>query len=385
MKVMFVINGLGTGGAERSLAEMLPTLASRGVEASVVCLHRRAEGVERSVMDAGFDVRFLSGRRLPTRALELRRLLQEIRPELVHTSLLESSLAGRVAARRTGVPVLTSLVNTPYVAARLADPNLRKTALAAVRVVDSWTARHMTDHFHAITGAVKDAAVETMGVRADRVTVIERGRDPVRLGEPGNERRRRARAALGLGDDVPVVVAVGRQEFQKGHRFLLEATPALAAVHPHVTVLIAGRRGHMSNELEGLAARPDVAPHVRLLGFRDDLPEVLSAADVFAFPSLFEGLGGSVIEAMALGLPVVGSDLPALREILEVGVNAELVPVSQPAPLAAALAGVLSDRERAVRMGERSRQLFVERFTLERSADRMVALYHQVVAARRRG
>jgi glycosyltransferase involved in cell wall biosynthesis len=274
-------------------------------------------------------------------------------------------------------------VNTPYVAARLADPNLRRTLLAAVRLLDSWTARHLTDHFHAITTAVKDAAVETMGIRPERITVIERGRDPARLGEPGVERRRRARAALGLADDAPVVIAVGRQEFQKGHRFLLEAVPALAAAHPGVTVLVAGRRGHMSPELERLAALPDVAPHVRLLGFRNDLPEVLAAADVFAFPSLFEGLGGSVIEAMALGLPVVGSDLPALREILEPGRNAELVPAAQPAELAAALAAVLSDRARADRMSERSRQLFLERFTLERSTDLMVELYRRMVSAPR--
>src|SRR5262249_30765577 len=135
-------------------------------------------------------------------------------------------VAGRLAAWR--VPrcspiVLSSIVSTSYDHVRLADPNVRPCKLHSVRLVDGWTARNLTDHFHAISNTVKDAAVHTLGIDAHRVTVVERGRDPGRLGEPSPERRARVRATLGLGLDAKVVVAVRRQEFAKAQVDLVSA------------------------------------------------------------------------------------------------------------------------------------------------------------------
>jgi len=122
---------------------------------------------------------------------------------------------------------------------------------------------------------------------------------------------------------------------------------------------------------------------VELLGHREDVPEILAAADVFAFPSLWEGLGGALIEAMALGLPIVASDVPAIREVVDEGANARLVPPADPPALAEALARLLGDARLRSSYGERSREIFLERFTLERSAEAMLALYQRVVAGDR--
>ena len=117
-----MINGLGTGGSERSLAEMLPRLRDGGVEPVIACLFRRAEGVHEALEAQGFDIRVLPGPRWTTRARALRRLVRATGPDLVHTAIFESDTLGRWAARRTSVPVLTSLVNTSYGPARRADP-----------------------------------------------------------------------------------------------------------------------------------------------------------------------------------------------------------------------------------------------------------------------
>jgi glycosyltransferase involved in cell wall biosynthesis len=103
------------------------------------------------------------------------------------------------------------------------------------------------------------------------------------------------------------------------------------------------------------------------------------SADVFAFPSVYEGLGGAVIEAMALGLPIVCSDIPALREVVQEGQNALLFPPGHHRELAKALASLLDDREKAARFGLRSEQIFADRFTVERSARGMIELYGRVV------
>jgi glycosyltransferase involved in cell wall biosynthesis len=373
MRMVCVIDGLGFGGAERSLAELLPGLSSAGIEPVVACLRRREGGVEDDVLAQGFDVRFLPAR-APARVRALRQLIRETSPALVQTTLAAATLTGRFAAAGTGVPVLTSLVNQSYTPERMADPHVKATAVRALRAVDGWSARHLTAHFHAITEAVKAWAVATLRVPADRITVIERGRDPERLGEAGTERRVRVRQHLGLAPDAPVIVAVGRQEFQKGHRFLLEAMPSILSTHPKAVLLMAGRRGEETEHLERLAGRPPLDGAVRFLGHRDDLPDVLAAADLFAFPSLWEGLGGAVLEAMALSLPIVASRLDPVAEVVEDGRCAVLVPPRDPPALAAAISSVLADRDLATGLGSRGREIFLRRFTLERSTERMIAL-----------
>jgi glycosyltransferase involved in cell wall biosynthesis len=377
VRVLCVIDGLGFGGAERSLAELLPGLVEAGIEPTVACLKRRPGGVEDDVLAGGFDVRFLPpgwvGR---TRAL--RGLIRDVSPSLVQTTLAEASLVARFAAAGTGVPVLTSLVNQSYNPEKLTDPHVRPNAVRALWAVDAWSARRLTAHFHAITWAVKRWAVEALRVPSDRVTVIERGRDAGRLGLPGPGRRAEARARLGIPADAEVVVTAGRQEFQKGHRFLLDAMSRVAAERPSAVLLLAGRDGAETDHLRTLANRSPLDRVVRFLGHRDDLPDVLAASDVFAFPSLWEGLGCAVIEAMALGLPIVTSDLEPVREVVEDGRCADLVPPRGSDELAAAIVSLLSDRARAAALGARGREIYLERFTLERSTERIVELYRRV-------
>jgi glycosyltransferase involved in cell wall biosynthesis len=377
VRLVSVIDGLGFGGAERSLAELLPGLVEAGIDPTVVCLRRRDGGVERDVIGQGFQVRFLPPGRVE-RIKALREILREGPADLLHTSLVESSLVGRIAAMKTGVPVLTSLVNQAYTAERRSDPHVHRWAVSGVRAVDRVTARHMTSHFHAITHAVKRWAVESLRISAERITVVERGREPRRLGEPGPERRAAARDQLGVARDAEVIVAVGRQEFQKGHRFLVEAMPSVVRSRPAAVLLLAGREGAETAHLRGLVARLGLQQTVHFLGFRSDLPEVLAASDVFAFPSLWEGLGGAVIEAMALGLPIVATDLEPVREVVEDDRCALLVPTRAPDELAEAIARLLGDPGLGAALGVQGRDIFQERFTLQRSTERMVALYRRV-------
>ena len=382
MNVLFVINSLGAGGAERSLSELLPSFERHGVRSTVVCLRRTAEGVEAATVDGGVDVRFLRGGRWPSQLRELRALIAREEPDLIHTSIFEADVLGRLAGLGSGVPVLTSLVNTSYDPVRLQDPNVRRWKLQIVKQIDGITARRCTTHFHALSRAVKDAAVRDLRIPPDRVTVVPRGRDPERLGLPSKERRARARAALGLSDRDVVLASVGRQEFQKGQWVLLEAMAALAATEPRLRLLIAGRPGNATPRLHAVMEATALNGEVRWLGHRDDVPEVLAAADVFVFPSLYEGLGGALIEAMALALPIVASDLPAIREVVDPQGNAILTRPGSSDELRAAVAELIGDAPRRASMGGRSRQVFEERFMLERSAARMYELFERVARKR---
>jgi len=382
LSVLYVIDSLGTGGSERSLAELLGPLAREGVRPVIAALRQRTHGVEQHVVEAGFDVRFIRSTSRLGRIRAVRRLVASERPDLVHTTLFESDVAGRVGAVGLGVPVVSSLVNTSYDPVRLRDPNVRANRLRLVRMVDGWTARHLTDHFHAITRVVKEAAVRDLRIPAARITVIERGRDPDRIGAPDPGRRDRARGRLGLSPQDEVLVNVGRQEFQKGQRHLIGAMVELTRIRPNAVLLIAGRRGRASADLERLWRETELGDRVRFLGFIEDVPEVLAAADIFVFPSIYEGLGGALIEAMGSGLPIVASEIDATLEVLEPGRNAILVPPSSASHLAGAVLRLLREEDTRRGFGLRSRAIFEERFTLEESVRRMAAMYETVVAGR---
>jgi glycosyltransferase involved in cell wall biosynthesis len=383
VRVLFVINGLGTGGAERSLAELLPQLEANRIDPMVACLFARGEGVEEVVRSSGVEVSVLAGKHLGGRIASLRRLIRSRHPHIVHTTIFQSDVAGRMAAAGSRAAVLTSLVNTPYDTVRLRDPNVRRLGLRATRWVDGWTARNMTTHFHAISESVKRAAVHDLRIPSERITVVPRGRNPDRLGVPSLDRRLASRRALGWAPDDEVVVTVGRHEFQKGHRYLLEAAGALRRARPRLRIVIAGRRGNASDEIEALRRSLGLVDEVRLVGHRDDVPNILAAADVFVFPSLYEGFGGALIEAMALGLPIVASDLPAIREVVEEGRNSLLVPRADPRALGTAIAALLDHAEQREGYGRWSRRRFEERFTLDRVVPPMVELYRSLAGARR--
>ncbi len=362
MIYLFVINSFGAGGAERSLADLLPTLRDSGVTPVIACLEAREVGFEREVRDAGFDVRIISGRTLAAKIPELRRLIRELQPALVYTALFDADIVGRMAAIGLDVPVVTNLTNTAYDPARRRDPNVNAVKLQAVRFIDGITARRLTDHFHAVSEAVKDSTVQQLRVDPAKVTVVYRGRDPERLGTASPERKAAARSELGLDADDLVIVTVGRQEYQKGHRHLVDAAAQLAGRFPRLRLLIAGREGHATLELQRQISRLGVSDTVTLLGHQSDVSHVLAAADVFAFPSVYEGLGGALIEALALSLPIVASDIPALREVVEEGANALLAQPADPGSLAESLEVLLSDADLRARFGQRSRDLFEARF-----------------------
>lgn len=375
---LFVINSFGAGGAERSLVELLPKMEEHGIRPVVACLEYQDVGFEDEARMSGRDVRILEGNGRLGQIRSLRRVIRELRPSLVYTSLFDADIAGRLAAIGLDVPVMSLLANTAYDDARLADPNVNEKKLRLVQAVDGFTARHLTDHFHALSEAVKDSTVETLGVARNRISVVYRGRDGGRLGEAGTERRNRMRGALGLSEQTEVVLTVGRQEYQKGHKHLVSAFAGVASERPNAQLLIAGRQGHATNDLEGQIATLDLDQRVRLLGHRADVPDVLAAADLFVFPSVYEGLGGALIEALALGLPVVASDLPALREVVAENENALLVPPAQPEPLRAAIIELLGDPERLQGFGLRSREIFEERFQADAASEQFLALLESV-------
>jgi glycosyltransferase involved in cell wall biosynthesis len=369
------------GGAERSLAALAPHLVADGVQLEVATLHQRA-GLQEELRRSGVPLHSLEGP--GGRAGWIGRAVRLIvarRPDLVHTTLFEADVAGRVAATVCRTPVVSSLVNVAYGPEQQWSSGIGSLKLGAARFVDATTARPVI-RFHAVSEHVGDVMARRLHLRRARVEVVPRGRDPEVLGRRTQERRAAARALVDVGDH-PMVLAAARHEPQKGLDTLIKAIPLVLAQDPAVQFFVAGRDGTQTHRLHTLAEQLDVAAAVRFLGARTDIYDLLCAADVFAFPSNWEGMPGAVLEAMALEAPIVASDVPPVREAVADGVSARLVPPAQPAALAGAILESLGDGPGTSRRVARAHIDFHERFTISRSAKGMASFYRHALSAAR--
>jgi glycosyltransferase involved in cell wall biosynthesis len=379
MKILYAIDSLHGGGAETSLVDMVPALRARNVHLSLVTLLAGDDALTARIQELEVPIRRLAGYSWPGRFAELRRELHRLRPDVLHTSLARSDLVGRAAAVGVDVPVVTSLVNSFYGPEHRANSAYGPLAVRGAQVVDILAARRTTI-FHAISHAVAEVMTRRLRLRPDRVEVVYRGRDETRLGRRTAERREAVRAALGIPADIPLVLIVGRLDLQKAVDVALRAVGILQRTAPDVQTLVVGRDGNAARDVRQLAAS---MPNVRMLGHRSDVPDLMCAADCLCFPSRWEGLGGTVIEAMALELPVVASDIGPIREALG-DVGWPLAAVDDEHTVAAGLRSLLAGGQAVAEKVADGRRRFESAFTMTSVADGMVALYSRAIAQARR-
>ena len=380
MHVLYLIDSLAMGGAERSLATMAPNLVDAGVRLDVGYLRERP-GLHDALRASGATLFPLDGPGGRAGGLRrVRRLLGDRRPDLVHTTLFEADLLGRIAGRLARVPVVSSLVTEGYGPAHAAEPGLRRWKVRAAQVADAATARSVA-RFHVPAEHIADTMARRLRVPRNRFDVVPRGRDPEALGRRSEDRRRAVRARLEVGDEVPLIVAVARQEHAKGLDVLVEAFGSVRPERPDARLLVAGAVGNATALLRERVSRGDLDGSIVFLGTRDDVPDLLCAADVFVLPSRREGSPGVVLEALALEAPVVASDLAGVREVFDGRDLGLLARVGDAGGLAAAIGATLDDPKDATRRTALGRERFLERYTAERASQGMLELYERVRAS----
>jgi glycosyltransferase involved in cell wall biosynthesis len=373
VRVFHLIDSLRAEGAQRSLLELATGFADHGVQLAVGSLHGDGP-LAQDLRHAGADVVIHAGSRSRVDMMRFAsRVIRDWRPDLVHTTLFDSDVIGRVVARRSRVPVVSSLVNASYGAEHRDDPNVNPWMLRAAHLVDAATAR-LAVRLHAVSHEVAIVMARRLAYPRARIDVVPRGRDPERLGTRTAIGRRAARESIGASDDDIVVVAVARHAYQKGLDLLLDATAMLGEEFPTLRLLVAGEEGGETSELRARSSVLGLEPRVEFLGRRDDVAELLTASDVFAFPSRREGFPGAVLEAMALEAPIVASDLPQVREA--VGDESAILvrPGSAPA-LSEGIAAALRDPESSRVRVQRARDRFLSRFTTAAMTEGMLAFY----------
>jgi sugar transferase (PEP-CTERM/EpsH1 system associated) len=366
--VAHVVHSLATGGLENGVVNLVNGTGS-SFRHVIVCL--TTDGPLRQRVSADVAV-FTVGKRPghDWRAfLRLVGLLRHIRPDVVH-SRNWAGVDAVPAALLAGVRVR---VHGEH-GREIVDPDGRN----AVRNRARRLLAPVVSRFVAVSRDLRRWLVEDVGVPAAKVTTIQNGVD---LGRFSRGSRSEARAALGVRDDALVVGTVGRLDPVKDQSGLIRAFGEALRAHPGALLLVAGD-GPCREELAGVVRSLSLEQHVRLLGERQDIPDVLAALDVFVLPSIAEGMSNTVLEAMASGLPVVATRVGGNPEMVEDGVSGRLVAARDHGALTTAICGYLRDPHLRRLHGNASRERVLRDFSLTRMNGEYDHLYQHLLLRR---
>ncbi len=331
-------------------------MAARGVATLVAC--RGGGELHARVRSEGLAARPLAfrGDLWPPAVVALARLLRRERPSALLLHDPHAVSAGLLAARLVApgpFRVAVRRVDFP-----LRSPFSRRKYAACERVI--------------VVSRAIGHVVERGGIAPERLRLVYEG-VPDRAPQAGG---RQALAELGIPAGAPVVGNVAALTAHKDHATLVEAMALLRVLVPEARLVIAGD-GELRPALEARVRERRLGDRIAFAGFRGDLDRLLPAFSVFCLSSRLEGLGTSLLDAMAFGLPVVATAAGGIPEAVEDGVSGRLVPPGDPAALADALAAVLQDEAGRRALGSEGRRRFLERFTTERMVEDTLAVLRE--------
>ena len=363
VKTLHVEMGRHRLGGTMQVFYLLRGLKQRGIAAALVCprdapLHHlaAAEGIEvfavpyRGDLDLGFPFR-------------LWRIVRRYGPDITH-------IHSRRGADTLGLVGAWLASRGRVIVSRRVDNPLPRGLVTRLRYAI------LPDQVVAVSQGIRRVLLDA-GVPPERVSQV------YSAVEAANYRsaltRDAARRRLGLADEADVIVVVAQLIPRKGHRFLLEAIPAVLDRHPGLQVLFVGE-GELRAALDAQIEARGFAQVVRLLGYRDDVADILRASDLLVHPATMEGFANVAMQAMAAGIPVVSSAVGGMPESVRDGESGLLVPPADPAALAGAINRLLDDPALRRRLGERGRAIVESEFTVDAMVQGNLQVYEKLLA-----
>jgi glycosyltransferase involved in cell wall biosynthesis len=367
IKVIHVITRFDKGGSSENTfltikgldREKYDVLLIKGLSQESIMGKQEALAVERNLAEAeksGIRVLTLSGlvRNIcPTQDLKvffsLMRIFKNERPHIVHTHTSKAGILGRWAAFYTKVPVV---IHTPH--GHVFWGYFSKWKTFVYIFLERLTAL-ITDRIITLTEQEKKDHLRFSIAPDEKFAVIHSGVDLIQFLKTEIDARE-IRDKLGIHRNTFVVGTVGRLTPVKGQRYLIEAAARIVRQKPDTVFVFLGD-GELMPELTEMVTSLGIKDHVKFLGWRPDVAEVISTFDVFVLPSLNEGMGKVLVEAMAMGKPIVASDVGGIQSLVMHGKNGLLVPPGDPEAIADTIDSLRRDSAKAKIMGEKGKSI----------------------------
>jgi glycosyltransferase involved in cell wall biosynthesis len=367
LKLILCVVGLGTGGTETHVLELASRI-NRARFDLTVCSLKSGGCVADELRERGIRVVSLGGAgKMDARVIvRLWRFLKREQPDVVQAFLFWANIAARLAGH---------FAETIRVVSSYHDEVVPEGWLN--RMIDRLTMK-WTKYIVCCSEAVRRSVERRIGGAKEQFVVIPFGVEINRFGHAVNL----PGAALGLQEGLPVIGTVCRLvEPKKGLRFLLEALAHLEREtgKPVCQLLIVGE-GPAEEALRSLSEQLGIASRVVFSGMRRDIPQLLSLMEIFVLPSLYEGFGIAILEAMAAGKPVVASTVGGIPEFVVSGESGLLVPPGDSVALAAAIRQLLARPERAKAMGCRGQEHVRKHYSIESVVRQHEQLYETCAA-----
>lgn len=366
MRIVHLVIGGDVAGGQLVALQLARAARARGDEVGFVAPaagafvdEARAEGFPVALVDVGRTFRMRG-------LLRLVRLLRSFQADLLHTHThAAANVLGRLAARLAGARVVSHLH---------IEGHFRPGAAGApLRALDNATAR-LCSRCIAVSDDTR-RAFERQGYPSRLIETVRNGIDVAAAAAAGRDG---IRAELGVPEDAPLAGEVGRLCDVKGQRELVEAAAHVPGLHVVLVGADLEAGGAFQERLEREAEHFGVRDRIVFAGYRPDAAAILAVLDVFVLPSWIEGLPMTVLEAMAQRKPVVATPVGGTPEVVVDGETGVLVPPRDPAALAEAIQGLVSDRKRARSLGEAGYRRVAEEFDAETMAQRVLEIYDDV-------
>jgi glycosyltransferase involved in cell wall biosynthesis len=310
-------------------------------------------------------------------AREFAQLCRRLAPDIVHTHNPKPGVYGRVGARLSRVPIVVNTVHGLY--AQLSDRLAKRAVVYGLeRVAASCSDAELVQNPEDLP------VLRKLRIPDRKLHLLGNGVD-LRRFDPSRSADQRAlvRAELGIGEDEVLVGLVGRLVAEKGYRDVFDAVRRLRETRPSVRFVVVGpAEPDKSDAITSAELDAAAEAGVVFLGMRDDVERLYAAMDLYVLASHREGYPRSAMEAAAMGLPIVATDIRGCRQVVDDGVTGRLVPVRAPERLAEAIARLADDPARRRAMGEAAGSKAAREFDVRRQIDITLGVYEQLLARR---
>jgi glycosyltransferase involved in cell wall biosynthesis len=371
MRVAHIIKVTRISGAERHLLVLLNGLREKEIDAHLIILVEPDNPMDDMLTEA--QTRDIPIHRLVIRRdydmnviLLLRKTLRDLQPDIVHTHLIHADLFGLLAGKLAGVKTI--------IASRHNDDSFRyHPVLRRVSQVLWW----LTDGGIAISGAIREFTLRIEGASEHKVDIVRYGLSYRWIPDAEIQSARQTiREELRLKDDTLVLGMVCRLVEQKGIIYALQAFKPIYGKFPNVHLVITGD-GELADDLRSQARMLGISDRVHWLGWREDAQIVMASMDIFLMPSLWEGFGLVLLEAMSRRLPIIASHVSAIPEVVQNGTTGLLTTPRDIDELSKAMIHLLEDRSLRKHMGLLGEDRLEQEFSVKHMVDQTLKVYRK--------